>query len=56
MIQLIINGGTNMAKEKGFASFTPAAAESFSKEEKKKRPQTGLERYKEKMAKQSETK
>ena len=42
-----------MAKEKGFASFTPEAAEAFSKEEKKKRPQTGLERYKVKMAKQS---
>ncbi len=42
-----------MAKEKGFASFTPEAAEAFSKEEKKKRPQTGLERYKAKMAKQS---
>lgn len=45
-----------MAKEKGFASFTPAAAEVFSKEEQKKRPQTGLQRYKEKMAKQSEVK
>ena len=45
-----------MAKEKGFASFTPAAAEAFSKEEQKKRPQRGLQRYKEKMAKHSEVK
>ncbi len=34
-----------MAKDKGFASFTPAQDKAFIKSEKKKQPQATGERY-----------